>query len=125
MGRPPMTPNSSHTPLPSPVDDKYLAARDQEAQQPEGTISTNQFLHQNMRLIGILWKVLLKIYRSEDEGSAEESSSVPEGFKAIMDLDRLLEEFKASLPPIFAWDSPSPRNTDRTFRRQSNVLHAR
>ncbi|KAJ5775767.1 uncharacterized protein N7511_000778 [Penicillium nucicola] len=96
MGRPPMTPNSSHTPLPSPVDDKYLAA---EAQQPEGTISSNQFLHQNMRLIGILWKILLKVYRSEDEGPAEESSSAPEGFKAIMDLDRLLEEFTASLPP--------------------------
>ncbi|CAI7644110.1 unnamed protein product [Penicillium manginii] len=125
MGRPPMTPDSSHIPLPSPVDDKHLAAGNQEAQQPKGTISTNQFLHQNMRLIGILWKILLKIYRSEDEGPAEESSSAPEGFKAIMDLDRLLEEFKASLPPIFAWGSPSSQNTEHTFRRQSNVLHAR
>jgi hypothetical protein len=125
MGRPPMTPDSSHIPLPSPVDDKHLAAGNQEAQQPKGTISTNQFLHQNMRLIGILWKILLKIYRSEDEGPAEESSSAPEGFKALMDLDRLLEEFKASLPPIFAWGSPSSQNTEHTFRRQSNVLHAR
>lgn len=125
MGRPPMTLNSSYIPLPSPVDDKYLASGNEGAQQPIGTISTNQFLHQNMRLIGILWKILLRIYRNDDEGPTEESTSVPEGFKAVMDLDRLLEEFKASLPPVFAWGSSNLRNADRTFRRQSNVLNAR
>lgn len=122
MGRPPMTPSSSQTPLPSPVEDKYLASG---TQQPDGTISTNQFLHQNMRLIGILWKILLRIYRSDDGGPSEESTSVPEGFKAIMDLDRLLEDFKASVPPVFAWGSSNFQNSDHTFRRQSNVLHAR
>lgn len=122
MGRPPMTPSSSQTPLPSPVDDRYLASG---TQQPEGTISTNQFLHQNMKLIGILWKILLRIYRSDDGNSAEESTSAPESFNAIMDLDRSLEDFKASLPTVFAWGSSNVQNTDHTFRRQSNVLHAR
>ena len=125
MGRPPMTPSYSHTPLPSPVDDRYLDSGDQGTRQPEGVISTNEFLHQNMRLVGILGKILFKVYHSEDESPTEESSSVSDGFNAIMELDKSLEEFKTSLPPAFAWSSPNHQNSDYSFRRQSNVLHAR
>lgn len=125
MGRPSMTPSYSQTPLPSPVDDRYLDAGDQGTQQLEGVISTNEFLHQNMKLVGILWKILLKVYRSEDESPTEESTSGSDGFKAIMELDKSLEEFKSSLPQAFAWSISNPQSSDYSFRRQSNVLHAR
>lgn len=122
-----MTQNFSRVPLPSPVDDRYLSVGRQGAAQPEGTVSTNQFLHENMKLIGILWRILLTVYHSEDESQREEESSpIPENdFKAIMAIDKSLEDFESSLPPVFAWISPNPPNSDRTFRRQSNVLRAR
>ncbi|KAJ5222793.1 uncharacterized protein N7469_009033 [Penicillium citrinum] len=100
MGRPPMTQNFSRVPLPSPVDDRYLSVGRQGAAQPEGTVSTNQFLHENMKLIGILWRILLTVYHSEDESQREEESSpIPENdFKAIMAIDKSLEDFESSLP---------------------------
>ncbi|KAJ5412651.1 uncharacterized protein N7487_007010 [Penicillium crustosum] len=126
MGRPPMTPDHSRVPLPSPIDDKYLSLDKQGSQQPEGTISTNQFWHENMKLIGILWKVLLKIYHSEDDSSDEEHSpSRGKNSKDVMEIDKALEEFEASLPAVFAWKLPNITISNRTFRRQSNVLHAR
>ncbi|OQD95699.1 hypothetical protein PENSOL_c019G00914 [Penicillium solitum] len=126
MGRPPMTSDHSRVPLPSPVDDKYLSLGHQGSRQPEGTISTNQFLHQNMKLIGILWKVLLKIYHIQDETQEETRSPVREDeFKAVMEIDKALEEFEISLPVVFAWKPPNTPSSNRTLRRQSNVLHAR
>ncbi|CAG7928945.1 unnamed protein product [Penicillium olsonii] len=125
-GRPPMTHDYSNVPLPSPVDDRYLAASKEGSSQPDGITSKNQFLHQNMKLIGILWKVLLTVYHSGDEPTSRQSSPTPESnFKAIMELDRSLEEFEYSLPDVFAWKLPNATSPDRRFRRQSNVLHAR
>lgn len=126
MGRPPMTPDYSRVPLPSPVDDRYLSHGSEGSRQPEGTISTNQFLHENMKLIGILWKVLLKIYHSEDE-TPEEDRSPTRGneFKAVMEIDKALEEFESSLPIVFAWKPPNTPSSNPTLRRQSNVLRAR
>lgn len=123
-----MTQNCLRVPLLSPVDDKYLSAGRQGTGQPEGTTSTNQFLHQNMKLIGILWKILLTIYHGGEHESPEEeeSSPVPEnGFKAIMAIDKSLEGFESSFPLVFSWTPRTPPNSDRTFRRQSNVLRAR
>lgn len=125
-GRPPMTKNYSRLPLPSPTDDKYLSLGKDGSQQPDGVISKNQFLHQNMKLIGILWRVLLTIYHSGDEPpDGQFPLSVEGDFKAMMEIDRSLEEFEAQLPVVFKWDSPHKSTLDRTFRRQSNVLHAR
>lgn len=122
-----MTQNCLRVPLPSPVDDKDLSAGRQGTGQPEETTSTNQFLHQNMKLIGILWKILLAVYHGGHGGPEEEESSpVPENdFKVIMAIDKSLEEFESSLPPVFSWTPRTPPNSDRTFRRQSNVLRAR
>ncbi|CAG8929589.1 unnamed protein product [Penicillium salamii] len=125
-GRPPMTHNYSRVPLPSPIDDKYLAVSREGRKQPDGIISSNEFLHQNMKLIGILWKVLLTVYHNVDEPTDEPSSPAPEtDFKAIMEIDRSLEDFEESLPDIFTWKLSNAPSPHRTFRRQSNVLHAR
>lgn len=72
-----------------------------------------------MKLIGILWKILLTVYRGEDESPEEEESSrAPESdFKAIMAIDKSLEEFESSLPTVFAWMPLNPLKSDRTFRR--------
>lgn len=79
-----------------------------------------------MKLIGILWKVLLKIYHSEDDSSDEEHSPTRgKNFKDVMEIDKALEEFESSLPTVFAWKLPNITSSNRTFRRQSNVLHAR
>jgi hypothetical protein len=79
-----------------------------------------------MKLIGILWKVLLKIYHSGDE-APEEEASTPRGneLEAVMEIDKALEEFESSLPLGFAWKPPNIPSSNRTLRRQSNVLCAR
>lgn len=121
-----MTHNYSRVPLPSPIDDKYLAVSKEGTKQPDGIISSNEFLHQNMKLIGILWKVLLTVYHNVDEPADELSSPAPEtDFKAIMEIDRSLEDFEESLPEVFTWKFSNAPRPHRTFRRQSNVLHAR
>lgn len=126
MGRPPMTQNFLRVPLPSPVDDKYLSASRQGTGQPEGITSTNEFLYQNMKLIGILWKILLTVYHGEHESPEEECSPIPENdFKDIIAIDKSLEEFESSLPSVFSWTRPTPPSSDRTFCRLSNVLRAR
>lgn len=54
-----------------------------------------------MRLIGILGNILSKIYHSAEpraEGDTLSTSNVD--FHAVMDLDRALEEFEASLHPV-------------------------
>lgn len=127
MGRPPMTQNSSQVPLPSPVDDQYLSMARNGAEQPEGTVSTNQFFHENMRLIEVLLKILLTIYHSTDNPSGHEAphNTSENDLMAIMEIDKDLKKFESSVPSAFAWGPRSSPNIDRTFRRQSNVLHAR
>ena len=68
MGRLAMIPTPHKVPLLSPIDDKYLAMGN-DTFQPVETISPNQFLDENMRLIGILGKILSTIYHSTEPGA--------------------------------------------------------
>lgn len=127
MGRPAMTPNPDKVPLPSPVDDKYLAVGDNGADQPAGMLSGNQFLHENMKLIGILGKILLTVYHSSELGSDVDLPRTPEvDLGAVLEIDRNLEQFESNLPEALRWSGPySQTGPSFSFRRHSNVLHAR
>lgn len=124
MGRPAMTLTSSNVPLPSPTDDEYLAV---EGHQPAGTVSSNQFLYENMKLIGILGDILSKIYHSTAPGPEAESPRPPADFQAVIDIDGALDEYEASLHPVLHWNPSKALSHDMNplFRRQANVLHAR
>lgn len=124
MGRPAMTLMSSNVPLPSPTDDEYLTV---EGHQPAGTVSSNQFLYENMKLIGILGDILSKVYHSAAPGPEAESPRPPADFQAVIDIDGALDEFEASLHPVLDWDPSKALSHDMNplFRRQANVLHAR
>ncbi|KAL4899441.1 hypothetical protein BDW74DRAFT_189049 [Aspergillus multicolor] len=127
MGRPAMTPIPYNIPLPSPIDDKYLASG-KTVQQPPNEVSGNQFLYENTRLIGILGKILSTIYHSVEQTTDpvplhEANSSLP----AILDIDRALDEYEQSLHPALQWGpgAQSPLSEFPLCRRLSNVLHAR
>ncbi|PYI10108.1 hypothetical protein BO78DRAFT_232765 [Aspergillus sclerotiicarbonarius CBS 121057] len=128
MGRPPMTAPLQQVPLPSPVDDVYLSHGQNGSGQPTGTISTNQFLYENMRLISLLRQILLTVYQSTNPGTQETPPQTSESnFMAIIEIGKSLDEYESSLPPVFQWgERRLPESSvERPFRRQSNVLHAR
>lgn len=128
MGRPAMTPVPYDVPLPSPIDDKYLAVDAEERiEQPPGTISGNQFMYENTRLIGILGKILSTVYHIAQSGETPKRAEVD--FQAVLEVDRALDEFEESLHPALQWRSPiqtqDELGSDPVCRRLSNVLHAR
>lgn len=129
MGRPSMTRISCDFPLPSPVDDSCLSAgTEPDAQSEADAISHNQFLYENMRLIGILGKLLSTVYHSTEPGTDKGHLQPPSwDAQAIMDIERDLENFQSSLHPGLHWDPSQAwtRPTEPIFKRQSNTLHAR
>jgi hypothetical protein len=129
MGRPSMTRLPCKIPLPSPVDDSCLAAVTQsDAQSQAGTLSHNQFVYENMRLIGILGSILSTIYHSTEADTSKGSLQLPPSDgQAVMDIERALEGFQSSLHPGLRWDSNQVRNCtmDPILKRLSNSLHAR
>ncbi len=123
-----MTPTPSKVPLPSPIDDKYLSMEGQGEIQSPGAVSPNQFLHENMKLIGILGHILSAVYHSTEPGSEVETQSSSEvDFQALMDIDRALCQFESELHPALHWDPQRVSNGDinPSSKRQGNVLHAR
>jgi hypothetical protein len=127
MGRLAMTPPPYEVPLPSPVDDKYLAMGD-DVEQPSNILSRNQFLYENTRLIRILGKILSTIYHSSEVTVQPETLSTPSlDLQAVLGIDSALDEFQASLHPALHWafDKERSDNADMTCKRLSNVLHAR
>ncbi|KAL2851127.1 fungal-specific transcription factor domain-containing protein [Aspergillus pseudoustus] len=127
MGRPAMTPSPYRVPLPSPIDDKYLAMGE-DVEQPTDIVSGNQFLYENTKLIGILGKVLCTIYHSSEITPDPNTPSRPEvDLQAVLDIDTALDEFEASLHPALHWafGRRPDDNVDVTCKRLSNVLRAR
>ncbi|KAL2823559.1 fungal-specific transcription factor domain-containing protein [Aspergillus cavernicola] len=123
MGRPAMTSSPDNVPLPSATDDRYLAMAD-EVDQPPGQVSPNQFMHENMRLIQILSKILARIYHSTEPIPEPAALRRPDvDLQAIVDIDRDFDDFEASLHSAFQWTTRDP--IDPGSKRQSNVLHAR
>ncbi|KAF9892311.1 hypothetical protein FE257_002088 [Aspergillus nanangensis] len=128
MGRPAMTSAPSKVPLPSPTDDQYLGMGPHGATQPVGIVSANQFLHENMKLIGILGNILSAVYHSTEPGSEVEIQRPPDvDFQAVMDIDKSLTQFESDLHPALHWDPQRvpTSNINPIFGRQANVLHAR
>ena len=129
MGRPSMTRIPCEIPLPSPVDDSCLSAGTQSDAQSQGSaIPYNQFLYENMRLIGILGNILSTIYHSNEAGTDKGPLQFPPSDgQAVMEIERALEDFQSSLHPGLRWDSNQVWSSpmEPIFKRQSNSLHAR
>ncbi|KAL4801266.1 fungal-specific transcription factor domain-containing protein [Aspergillus unguis] len=125
MGRPPMTSIPFKVPLPSPIDDKYLAV--DRLEQPADEVSGNQFLYENTRIIGILGTILANIYHTTAPGP--EVGTPPRdnvNLQAILEIDRALEEFEATVHPALQWTGARDMSNEHIVsRRLSNVLHAR
>ncbi|RDW83542.1 uncharacterized protein DSM5745_03868 [Aspergillus mulundensis] len=127
MGRPAMTPVPYNVPLPSPIDDKYLAMEG-TVEQPPGEVSGNLFLYENTRLTGILGKILSTIYHSAEPTSEPNTpQKAALNLQAVLDIDCALVEYEQSLNPALQWDpgAQSPLSAVPLCRRLSNVLHAR
>ncbi|EAU38806.1 predicted protein [Aspergillus terreus NIH2624] len=104
------------------------AGTEPDAQSEADAISHNQFLYENMRLIGILGKLLSTVYHSTEPGTDKGHLQPPSwDAQAIMDIERDLENFQSSLHPGLHWDPSQAwtRPIEPIFKRQSNTLHAR
>jgi hypothetical protein len=122
LGRPPLLQMTDDVLVPAAVDDEFIRIKDNACHQPEGTVSHNLFMVENIRLAKILGKILASVYGP--------SSSSDIG--ALVRLDGLLEDFRTSLVDVLRWwgrgqeeESRAASKRDLVLRRQSNVLQAR
>ncbi|KAK2686063.1 hypothetical protein QWA68_015303 [Fusarium oxysporum] len=122
LGRPPVLQMTDDVLVPAAVDDEFICANATSCAQPEGTVSQNLFMVENIRLAKILGKILSSIYWPSSSSD----------FSALVRLDGLLEDFMSSLvEPLKWWDAEAMRESgalslrDHLLRRQRNVLHAR
>ncbi|KAH7472036.1 hypothetical protein FOMA001_g13485 [Fusarium oxysporum f. sp. matthiolae] len=122
LGRPPVLQMTDDVVIPAAVDDDFINPNNASCTQPEGIVSQNLFVVENIRLAKILGKILSSIYWPSPSSD----------FSALVRLDGLLEDFKNSLvDPLKWWNGEATRepgdmpSRDHLLRRQRNVLHAR
>ncbi|KAG8672227.1 hypothetical protein FPOAC2_05599 [Fusarium poae] len=121
LGRPPVLEMTDDVLIPSAVDDDFITGEDSSCYQPEGTISQNLFMVENIRLAKVLGKILSSVYWQ----------SSPSDFSTLVRLEGVLEDFSTSLVDALRWwdrESESQgalTHRDHVLRRQRNVLHAR
>jgi hypothetical protein len=86
--------------FPTEVDDEYIT-RDGILPMPEGVVSLMTAFNLHTRLVGILQKIVRKIYPinvSSSQSSGDKSYSIP--FSSIREIESEMEEWKQSLPAI-------------------------
>ncbi|CAG1967510.1 unnamed protein product [Fusarium graminearum] len=121
LGRPPVLEMTDDVLIPSAVDDDFITGEASSCSQPDGTISQNLFMVENIRLAKVLGKILSSIYWQ----------SSPSDFSTLVRLEGVLEDFRTSLVDTLRWwdrESESQgalTQRDHVLRRQRNVLHAR
>ncbi|GKU22564.1 unnamed protein product [Fusarium langsethiae] len=121
LGRPPVLEMTDDVLIPSAVDDDFITGEASSCSQPEGIISQNLFMVENIRLAKVLGKILSSVYWQ----------SSPSDFSTLVRLEGVLEDFSTSLVDAMRWwdrDSESQgalTHRDHILRRQRNVLHAR
>ncbi|PLB50078.1 hypothetical protein P170DRAFT_445469 [Aspergillus steynii IBT 23096] len=115
MGRPAMT-APGDIPLPFLPDDRGGSAVSDEQSQ-----LSHQFFQENMRLVGILGRILSTVYRSSELDAQPETDTTVD-FQVIMDIDQALESFESSLHPDLHWkfNDTFNRDSNRTCQRLSN-----
>ncbi|KAG7404789.1 Transcriptional activator protein acu-15 [Fusarium oxysporum f. sp. rapae] len=119
LGRPPVLQMTDDVLVPAAVDDEFICPNTTSCIQPEGTVSQNLFVVENIRLAKILGKILSSIYWPSSSSD----------FSALVRLDGLLEDFKTSLVTDLKWWDNDKVQTQgargHVLKRQRNVLHAR
>lgn len=126
LGRPAMLVATSVRRLPSPLEsrDEALVANG------EDELFSINFLTQTVKLYRIVGRVLLNIYKTNDE--CQEGSVSAEDDKKeelVRGFEDELAQLIDSLPPHLKWKSPPEPSQDVDFgdaaARQSHVLHVR
>ncbi|KAI6774730.1 hypothetical protein HG530_001488 [Fusarium avenaceum] len=121
LGRPPILNMTDDVLIPSAVDDDFISIETSSCLQPEGTISQNLFMVENIRMAKVLGKILSSIYW---QGS-------PSDFSTLVRLEGVLEDFRESLVDVLRWwgrvseSEGALTDRDHVLKRQRNVLHAR
>ncbi|PNP74408.1 hypothetical protein FNYG_12457 [Fusarium nygamai] len=119
LGRPPVLQMTDDVLVPAAVDDGFICPNTTSCMQPEGIVSQNLFVVENIRLAKILGKILSSIYWPSSSSD----------FSALVRLDGLLEDFKTSLvADLKWWDNdtvPTQGARGHVIKRQRNVLQAR
>jgi hypothetical protein len=114
------------------IDDEHLNSSQSVCEQPQGALSQNMFMVENLKLAKVLANILGYIYGADIRGPLGQQPQPMESpdlsMSALLRLDGSLEQFEASLPEALSWKSdlrlaPSPVKT--ILNRQKNVLHAR
>lgn len=127
LGRPAMLLGSSKRSIPAPIEgDDKLGIQDTS----EEPVSSIQFFCEAVKLYRIVGKILLSIYKINDEYSERAVAIEGEGKahqNTVLSLDEDLTQFTNELPRALDWHLVDLQSREPTgvLARQSHVLHVR
>ncbi|RMJ13281.1 hypothetical protein BHE90_006667 [Fusarium euwallaceae] len=131
FGRPAMISTSWHVPLPSLIDDEYLAA-DGQGEQPQDKPSRMGLLIWSSKLFLILDEILLSFYAPHPQKSvdtiSENDLNVQQIISDVMVLNRRIEEFFDSIPEYLRLEPGSeftPEQQELSVTIQKQILNCR
>lgn len=124
LGRPAMLLGSKARGLPRPLDSG------EENLQPttndKSTPSSIDFFAETVKLYRIVGRVLLNIYRINDEQDERSGTEEGRNEEMTLQLSNELSKFADGLPETLSWKHPKGNHTGADIlERQSHVLHVR
>jgi hypothetical protein len=130
LGRPVMVPHKQSTPLPLPIDDRFLVVDSLVCEQPPGLFSRVEWFIATLKLYELVRKTLNTLYDNvgkdcEDKLADQRQSKRLFQIQSITQIDSELQEFQLRIPVPLRWDIPVPEAQQYQFLREKYLLQAR
>ncbi|KAH7121718.1 fungal-specific transcription factor domain-containing protein [Dactylonectria macrodidyma] len=127
FGRPFMIGASYSTPIPSMIDDEHLQETGAGIQPPDVPSRMGLFVS-SCRLFEIVADILSSFYARNDDSKLNTGACVQEMFADVLDFNRRLDEFSASIPDylkVSRNSRPIPSDNPGHINLQQQVLYCR
>ncbi|KAM5353126.1 hypothetical protein ACJZ2D_016988 [Fusarium nematophilum] len=127
FGRPCMIGASYSTPIPSMIDDEHLQENGIGIQPPDVPSRMGLFVS-SCRLFEIVADILSSFYAKNDDSKLNTDGPVQEMFADVLDFNRRLDEFSASIPDYLKTSRnsrPIPSDNPGHINLQQQVLYCR
>ncbi|KAJ5131927.1 hypothetical protein N7448_006085 [Penicillium atrosanguineum] len=129
LGRPVIVPHKQCTPLPLPIDDRFLMVDSLVCEQPPGLFSRVEWFIATLKLYELVRKTLNTLYDNvgkdcEDELADQRQNKRLFQIQSITQIDSELQEFQLRIPGPLRWDVPVPEAQQYGFLREKYLLKA-
>lgn len=118
LGRPAMLLGSKARSLPRPLEEELPTTTDGP--------SSMDFFTETVKLYRIIGRILLNIYRVDEQSDRTETAEEGPDAETTSELDAELTKFTENLPKTLDWRQPTQDDEAASlFKQQSHVLHVR